>query len=233
LIAEAPAHHQRGHVARVGERPCLPEHATATEVLDLSWALRAAALGSTTSAPSAQARLERFGLGHLAARQVRALAHVDQRALALCEALTGAAPVLVLSEPLAHVAAAALPAIADGLRERVAASAVVLVTALADHGLPEAVQRFALSRGVLSPLSTAPVAESPGALRVVGADLRALTQALAGNPDVRQMHWADDEAQPGGHAVLTLHGTSRLALARAVQTAATSQGIALDRWEFR
>lgn len=228
----------RGHVARVGERSLLPEHATVKATLELAWALRAEALGSTASAPSTDERLARFALGHLASAQVRSLELPERRALAFCEALTGLAPVLVLSEPLAHVAAGALPAIAETLRGRVDDGAVVLVTALSDRGLPVAKQRLSLQRGVLAPALAAPQHDAPGAIRVHGTDLRPLTQVLAVHPDVHQMLWTDapsgsppsTDAAP--HAVLTLHGPSRLALAKALQAAATAHGVALDQWEL-
>jgi ABC-type multidrug transport system ATPase subunit len=174
----------------------------------------------------ARARLEPFGIAALADRAVQTLSRDEARAVALAEALTSTATVLLVEEPLAAVDPRALAAVADALRARARAGACVVVATgstrdarmLGDDILT--FERGALARR--APATDPLVLAGPrgASVRVLASDPKRLATALAAEDAVRTV------AIEAG--VLVAEGSDVVSLAAAIARAALREQIALD-----
>jgi ABC-type nitrate/sulfonate/bicarbonate transport system ATPase subunit len=241
----------RGGSARVlgrtvgdpGVRPSIayvPLDAVLPEPLRVDEALAAADRIRGGPARDPSAYLEPFGIGALARRAVWSLSREEVRAVALVEALTSAAKVLLVEEPLAGIDPRAAGAIADALRargcgERVAgvpsggpmpeAACVVVATGSIRDARVLADDVLTFSRGALVRRASASdplvIAGPRGArVRVVASDPKRLAAALASDEMVR------DVAIDGG--VLVAGGADVATIVRAVARGALREGVDLE-----
>jgi ABC-type multidrug transport system ATPase subunit len=224
VLGAAPADARvRASVAHV------PLDAVLPDALRVDEALEAAALVRGRPAGSAVSRLETFGLAALAPRLGRSLSREEARAVALAEALTSSARVLLVEEPLATVDARATAAIAEGLRARAKEGACVLVatsSARDARSLADGILTFDRGTLVRHAPATDPLflAGPQGAeVHVASADPKRLAASLSSEPDVRAVRLEAD--------VLVVRGADVATIARAVARAATREGIALEALE--
>jgi ABC-type multidrug transport system ATPase subunit len=210
----------RPSVAYVPLDVALPEPLRVGEMLAVAARLRG------EPAQDAVRRLEPFGLGALAERRVRTLSRDEARAVALVEALTSTAKVLLVEEPMASVDARALGAIAEALRARALAGACVLVaTGSARDARALADDILTFDRGTMvrrAPASDPLVLAGPrgASVRVVASDTKRLATALAGEEAIRTV------AIEAG--VLVAGGADVASIAATVARAALREGIVLE-----
>jgi ABC-type multidrug transport system ATPase subunit len=176
----------RRAVAYVPREVSLPDALRVEEAFRVADAIR----GSATA--TVAARLESMGIAHLARRSVRTLAPEEARAVALAEAITSCAPVLLLEEPLTGMEPQAAAYVRAGLRARAARTDACLVVATASvrDATELADDVLVFDRGVLvrrsGPSDALTLGVTLGArVRVLCADPRALTAALATEPATR------------------------------------------------
>ena len=166
----------------------------------------------------AHARLEARGIAPLATRHVRSLAPDEAHAVALVEAVTSQARLLLLHEPYVLLDPRAAALLAGRLRARARAGAcVVVATASVRDAADLAEDHLVFERGALVRRSGAlEDLAAPGArgvrLRVVSSDARALLGALSAEPTVTALESRD--------GVLLVGGTDLVAVASAVAAAA-------------
>jgi ABC-type multidrug transport system ATPase subunit len=110
----------RGSVGYLGHELGLYEELTAREQLAFAEALRGAPLPPTVH--------ELLGLRAYLDRPLAACSRGQRQRVALAQALVGTLPVLLLDEPTTGLDAATTTGLADLLRERVAAGAIVVVS---------------------------------------------------------------------------------------------------------
>ncbi|HEY2510021.1 MAG TPA: ATP-binding cassette domain-containing protein [Polyangiaceae bacterium] len=210
----------RRRVAFVPLEVSLPEPFTVEEML------AAAATVRGEKARPAQARLELLGLAPLAPRRCSSLSREEARAVALAEAITSSAEVLLLEEPLAAVDVRALGVVADRLRERARSGAcVVVATGSARDARTLADDVLTFDRGALvrrAPATDPLAFAGPrgAAVRVVSSDPKRLAAALATEPPVH------DVAIEG--EVVVARGEDAVSIAGAVARVAVREAIAVE-----
>jgi ABC-type multidrug transport system ATPase subunit len=214
----------RSTVAYVPFVADLPSSLRVGELLNLSAHVR----GEKAAPP--EERLEVLGLGVLARRSVGSLSFPEAHAVALVEAVTSEASLLLLEEPMSDLDPRAFARLADALEARVRTGATVVVsTASLDDACELADDQLYFERGKLVRQATRDDAwvllTSKGARLVVRSEeARALLAALATEKDVL------DVASDGPS--LTLSGKDPVALAAAVGRAARKAEVEIDLVEF-
>jgi ABC-type multidrug transport system ATPase subunit len=224
LVAGKPASARRD-VAYVPSAPDLPAVLTVDAYLGL-----AARVRGEPSVPSTE-RLAVLGVASLARRRVGGLSLEEARAVALTEALTSRAAVLLLADPLADLDPRAVPRFADALAARVrdGATAVSSTASKADARTFGA-SVHSLERGKLvSPSPNgdgwAPAKGPRGARLFVRSEgARLLLASLAEDPTFQEVR-AD-----GAELVVT--GQDAVAMASAVWTASRHANVEIDVLSF-
>ena len=151
-----------------------------------------------------RARLDALGLSPLATRKVRTLMPDEAHAVALAEALTSQARVLLLHEPYMLLDPRAAALLGGVLRARANAGACVLVgTASVRDAADLAEDLLIFERGLLVRRTSAfeglAARGARGArLRVVASDTRALLAALAREPSITALEASDGVLLVGG-----------------------------------
>lgn len=202
-------------LAFVGLWAPLPEGLFARECVDLGAKLR------KISREDGAVLLERFGLGALGGRRVEKLTRGERRAVAMVDAITSQRRVIVLADPLSHVAQEAAPAILRALRE-LRKTNVFVLTSVRSPGLAAdyASTVVLLDRGrALAPTTTSRplllASQGPVQVRIVTAEPMNLLRELA-----REGLATHADA---GHVTVT--GASLAAVAKAVQHAIVHAGV--------
>ncbi len=202
-------------VAFVGLDAPLPEGLFARECVDLGAKTRKVAR------EDGAVLLERFGLGALGQRRVEKLTREERRAIAMVDAITSQRRVIVLTDPLSHVAQEAAPAILRALRE-LRKSQVFVITSVSSPGLAAdyASTVVLLDRGrALAPTTTSRplllAAQGPVRVRIVTREPMNLLRELA-------REGLSTQADAG---YVTVTGASLAAVARAVQHAIVHAGV--------
>ncbi len=203
-----------GDVAFVGLDAPLPDGLFARECIDLGAKIR------KIVREDGGVLLERFGLGALGRRRVETLTRGERRAVAMVDAITSQRRVIVLADPLSHVAQEAAPAILRALRE-LRRTNVFVITSVGAPGLAAdyASTVVLLDRGrALAPTATSRplllAAQGPVQVRIVTSEPMNLLRELA-----REGLSTHAEA---GH--ITVGGTSLPTLAKAIQRAIVHAG---------
>lgn len=151
-----------------------------------------------------RARLDVLGLAPLAARRVKTLSIHEVRAVALAEAVTSRARVLLLEEPYVLIDPRAACRLANVLHARARDGACVLIaTASVRDAADLAEDHLIFERGVLVRRTTAALGlaarGSRGArLRVTTSNPRALLAALATDPAVTSLESSEGILGVGG-----------------------------------
>ncbi len=210
----------RARLAYVPLDAPLPEPMRVDEALAMAASIRA------ERARPASARLDPLGLGPLAARDVRSLSREEKRAVALAEAVTSEARVILVDEPLASIDPRAAAMASDVLRARAREGACVVVAtgSIRDaRSLADDVLTF--DRGTLVRRAAASdplvLAGPRGAsVRVVATDTKRLAEALAGEAAVRDVSFEGD--------VLVVRGADAVAVAAAIARGAARSDVALE-----
>ncbi len=207
-------------VAYVAAEVALPEPFLVADVLRMAATLR----GETPK--DASSRLSVLGIAELAGREVRSLSRQERRAVALAEAVTCEAHVILVDEPLAGMEPRAAAAAGDVLRARAAEGACVVVAtasmrdarALADDVLT--FDRGALARR--APASDPLVLAGPrgAAVRVVSSDAARLAAALADERGVQGVSFSA--------GVVVARGADAVAVAAAVARAASRADVLVE-----
>ncbi|NOU26448.1 MAG: hypothetical protein HOO96_00965 [Polyangiaceae bacterium] len=202
-------------VAFVGQDAPLPEGLFARECVDLGAKVRKIAR------EDGAVLLERFGLGALGQRRVEKLTLGERRAIAMVDAITSQRRVIVLVDPLSHVAQEAAPAILRALRE-LRKTNVFVVTSVSSPGLAAdyASTVVLMDRGrALAPTTTSRplllASQGPVQVRIVTSEPMNLLRELA-----REGLATHADA---GHVSVT--GASLSAVAKAVQHAIVHAGV--------
>jgi ABC-type multidrug transport system ATPase subunit len=212
-------------VAYVPFVPVLPE------VLRVEDYLRtAASLRGEAGAPP-EDRLEVLGVAPLLRRSIGGLSLEQARTVALVEAVTSAAEVLLLADPLADLDPRAAGRIGPAILERVAQGATVLCsTASAEDAAVVGRDVLVFERGQLVQRSSdreswsPPVGPGGARLLVRSEGARYLLAELASDPTFREV--------VGAGADLVTTGTDPVAMASAVVVAARRAGVELDSMRF-
>ncbi|MEZ4263527.1 MAG: ATP-binding cassette domain-containing protein [Polyangiaceae bacterium] len=212
-------------LAYVPARPSLPAALRVDEVCQLEARLRGG------KAAPASDRLAVLGVEGLATRAVHTLSRTEVKTVALALALTSAAPLLLVEEPLVDIEPVAVSRALTEIRARARAGvSVVVATASVRDATSIGDRVLLLSDGGLLPVppAFAHVGPEGGALRVVvratddGALGRLVTD-LAGRRGVLGLETAAFAAGEASHEVV-VHGADLLALARATQAAIVATG---------
>jgi ABC-type multidrug transport system ATPase subunit len=221
VLGEAAGADQvRRKVAHLSLEAPLPEPLRVGETLTMAASIR----GEPQRDP--RARLDAFGLAALADRRCGTLSREERRAVALAEALTSDARVLLVEEPFATVDARALGAVAEHARARAHAGAcVVFATASPRDARALADDVLTFDGGAL--LRKAPAADPVafagprGArVRIITGDARTLAAGLAEEPAVK-----DVLVERG---VVVVRGEDLVSLATAVARVSVREGVAID-----
>jgi ABC-type multidrug transport system ATPase subunit len=201
----------RKAIAHVGREVALPEVMRVGEVLEMAAAVRGEPIGDP------RVRLERLGIAELLPRRVRTLLPAEARAVALAEALTSTAKIVLLDEPYVDVDPRAASRLAAAVGARAVDGCVVVATAslreaaeLADDHLLFERGRFVHRTTALSDVIAR--GAGPARLRAIVEDPRTLLAALAAET-------APVSIEAGPRSV-TVSGPDVLALADAVARAA-------------
>jgi ABC-type multidrug transport system ATPase subunit len=210
----------RRSIAYVPLDAVLPEPLRVEESLALAAEIRGEA------ARDPVARLDALGLGALACRTGGSLSRLEARGVALAEALTSSARVLLLEEPLASVDPRALGAAAALLRARARDGAcVVVATGSARDARSIGDQVFTFEGGTVvrraaaaDPLFLA--GPRGAAVRLAASDPKRMAAALAQESDVRDVAMEGD--------VVVARGKDAVTLAAAAARVALREGITLD-----
>jgi ABC-type multidrug transport system ATPase subunit len=219
VLGAAP--HVRKEVAYVPLACALPAGHTVVEALALAAAIRGGASGTRSS----RARLDAFDLTLLADRRVESLDAEEVHTIALVEAITSAAEVLLLDEPLARTTARASMFLLEALRQR-AREATVLVTTASDRdarALDASIWR--LHDGAIAQRRSTidAIRSEVHAFRLIGSDLRPLAAALASDARAEALSWQGPD--------LVVRGAESEALASALGACIASSGVAVDLME--
>ena len=210
----------RPSVAHVALDVALPEALRVDEALAVASSIRGGPSGG------AAARLDPFGLAPLARRLIRTLSLEEKRAVAIVEALTGGARVVLVEEPLASVDPRAVGAIEQALRERARAGACVVVATASVRDartLADDVLVFDRGRLVRHAPATDPLPlTGPGGavVHAVVSDPPRLAAALARDPAVTGV-----ALEP---RAVVVRGADAIALARAVAAAARESDVVVE-----
>jgi ABC-type multidrug transport system ATPase subunit len=222
----------RPAIAYVPLDAVLPDAQRVEEALEAAASIR----GEAPRDPVAT--LTRFGVGALARRVVRTLSRDEVRTVALAEALTSTAKILLLEEPLAALEPQALGAVTEALETRARNGAcVVVATGSTRDARALAGDILTFDRGNLvrhAPSSDPLILAGPrgASVRVLvsGEDHSArgaspshaqrLAASLAGEPAVRNVAIEAD--------VLVVSGAEVVEIASAIARVALREGIALE-----
>ena len=234
IDGRAPAD-ARARMAYVPLEPALPEAFRVEEVCALASTIRGEPQASAAS------RLAPLGIEKLAERRVRSLSPGEQRAVALAIAITSAAPILLVEEPLAGLDPSAPSRVIHELRERATAGAAVVVTTASVRDATRLADQLGiLTRGVFTHLPPSLAHVGPGGARlrvVVGAnattDIAPFVAALGQEAAVASVETAAFAATRVLYAAVAVvvTGPDLLALARAVAVAATKTNAAIEAIE--
>jgi ABC-type multidrug transport system ATPase subunit len=216
---------KRRQIAYVPLDARLPPSLRVSEILELAASVR----GESAVAPP-RARLEVLGIATLAERWTDSLAPAETRAVALAEAVTSTARVLLLDEPFVDLDPRARVGLASTLRDRARGGAsIVIGTSSPRDALDLSDEQWVLDRGRIAAMTratdTSMLSASPKPrLRVLAQGARqgarALLGALASEP-----HFVEIEMD--GDALL-LVGTDAAAMAESVSRAALAAGVELE-----
>jgi NitT/TauT family transport system ATP-binding protein len=216
---------KRRQIAYVPLDVRLPPSLRVSETLELAASVR----GESAAAPP-RARLEVLGIAPLAERWTDSLTPAETRAVALAEAITSSARVLLLDEPLVDLDPRSRAGVAGSLRDRARGGAsIVIGTSSPRDALDLSDEQWVLDRGRIAATTratdTSMLSASPKPrLRVLAQGARqgarALLGALASEP-----HFVEIETD--GDALL-LSGTDAAAMAESVSRAALAAGVELE-----
>lgn len=216
---------KRQQIAYVPLDVRLPPSLRVSETLELAAAVR----GESAVAPP-RARLEVLGIAPLAERWTDSLTPAETRAVALVEAITSTARVLLLDEPLVDLDPRACAGLASSLRDRARSGASVIIgTSSPRDALDLSDEQWVLDRGRVAittrATDTAMLSASPKPrLRVLAQGARqgarALLGALASEPSFVEIEMDGD--------ALLLAGTDAAAMAESVSRAALAAGVELE-----
>jgi ABC-type multidrug transport system ATPase subunit len=211
----------RARVAHIPLDVALPDALRVDEALSLAAALRGDPLRPASE------RLAPLGLEALAPRRVGSLSWAEARGVALAEAVTSTrVRVLLVEEPFVAMDPRASSRIAAQLRGRGAAGCAVLVDTASPRDAAEVATDHLLLRaghvlGTAESLEDLAAATPAGAqIRIVTRDAdsgRALSQSLAGDPDVRAVERVG--------AAVVARGASAVSLAQAAGRALVGSGV--------
>jgi len=211
----------RARVAYVPLDVALPDALRVDEALSLAAALRGDPLRP------AMERLAPLGLEALAARRVRSLSWAESRGVALAEAVSSTrVRVILVEEPFVAMDPRACSRIAEQLRARGDAGCAVLVDTASPRDAAEIATEHVLLRGGLVVGASASLEDlaasgpSGAQIRIVTRDAdagRALSQSLAGDPDVRAVERIG--------ASVVARGPSAASLAQAAGRALVGAGV--------
>jgi ABC-2 type transport system ATP-binding protein len=216
----------RRGVAHVPLDVALPEGIVVDEVLDI-----AAEIRGDARQPAAE-RLAALGVESLARRPVRTLTRGESRAVALAEALTSSARVLLVEEPLVSLDPRAISRLPKALRSRANDGAAVVVSTASVRDAGEIGDHHLLLRGgvvVGEAASLAALAEftpSGTRVRVTTNDPAALSAALAREAAVEAV------ARNLEHGSVVARGRGIAALADAVARAVVESGVEVSSMRF-
>jgi ABC-type multidrug transport system ATPase subunit len=210
----------RAAIAHVPLDAALPEPMRVDDVLRVAASIRGEPAGD------AKARLDSLGVGALATRAVRSLSREEKRAVALAEAVTSKARLILVDEPLASIDPRAAALASEALRGRARDGAcVVVATGSIRDARTIADDVLTFDRGALvrrAPASDPLVLAGPrgACVRVVASDTKRLAAALAGEEAVRDVSF---EA-----SVLVARGADAVAIAAALARAAARSEVTLE-----
>lgn len=220
LVLGVPPEKARRHIAYVPLDARLPPSLRVAEALEIAARIRG------ESAEPAEPRLNVLGIASLSDRWTESLTPSETHTVALAEAVTSKARVLLLEEPLVDLEPQAYASLTSTLRvEREGGACIVIGTSSPRDALDLSDEQWILDRGRLVALTRATdprvLSSSPQSrLRVVARDTRVLLGALASEP-----HFAKIEMD--GEALL-LRGTDATAMAESVSRAALGAGVELE-----
>ena len=168
----------RTAIAHVGREIALPEVLRVDEVLAMAASIRGEPVGDP------RVRLERLGVAALLTRKVRTLLPGEARAVAIAEALTSTARVVLLDEPYVDLDPRAASHLAAAVRARATEACVVVATASLREAAELADDHLLFERGRFLHRATALAdvaarGSGPARLRAVTSDPRTLLAALA------------------------------------------------------
>ncbi len=209
----------RTKIAHVGREIALPEVLRVFEVLEMAAAVRG------EPAFDVRVRLERLGIEGLLTRKVRSLLPGEARAVALAEALTSTARVILLDEPYVDVDPRAASRLAEAVRGRGRDTCVVVATASLREASELADDHLLFERGrfVHRTTALADVAArgaGPARLTAIVEDPRTLLAALAAET-------APVSIEAGPRSV-TVSGSDVVALADAIARAAIRANVEIS-----
>lgn len=207
-----------GRVAYVPLDPVLPEPLTALEVLDV-----AARLRKVAGAAEPARRLEKMGLGALAKRRVSAMTRPEIRGLALCEALTSRADVVLIEEPYVGTCAEVAASLPVELAACSRDGRTLVVATASTRVATSAGTTLLMLKGQILPVAGVPPREDDACVRVATPSARELTVALAAIEAVSAV------SLEGG--VVVARGAEIGALLGAVQRAIVAGGYAIESLE--
>jgi ABC-type multidrug transport system ATPase subunit len=216
----------RRAVAYVPLDVALAEGLRVGEVLDI-----AAEIRGDPPRP-ADGRLATLGVESLAQRPVRTLTRGECRAVALVEAITSSARVLLVEEPLVSLDPRATSRLADALRARAKEGAALVVSTASVRDAGELGDRCVLLRAgavVGEADSLAALAEftpSGARVRLTTNDPAALAGALGREAAVEAV------ARNLGHGSVVARGRGTAALAEAVARAVVASGVEVTSMRF-
>jgi ABC-2 type transport system ATP-binding protein len=226
LGAEPTDPRVRRGVAHVPLDVALPEGLRVEEVLDIAAEIRG-------DAPRpADGRLATLGVESLARRPVRTLTRGECRAVALVEAITSSARVLLVEEPFVSLDPRATSRLAEALRSRAKEGAALVVSTASVRDAGELGDHHLLLRGgavVGEADSLAALAEftpSGARVRLTTNDPAALAAALGHEGAVEAV------ARNLGHGSVVARGRATSALAEAVARAVVESGVEVSSMRF-
>ncbi len=223
-VAAAPPGPGRA-VAYVPRVPTLPEVFRVVDYLRLASRLRR----EPPSDP--EERLAALGVAPLALRRIRGLSHEESRTVALVEALTSRASVVLLAEPLIDLDPRAVGRVASALEARAKDGATVVVsTASLEDASALGHELLVFDHGKLVRRTTdkeawvPPMGPHGARLFIRSEGARYLLAELASNPTFQQVQ--------GEGADLVVTGKDPVAMAAAVAAATRQANVELDLLRF-
>ena len=211
----------RAAIARVSMEAPLPDSLFVDEVCTLSSRLRGEARQLAAD------RLAVLGAAELASRSVRSLSREERRTVSLAIALTSAAKVVLVEEPLALLAPVAPSLVPEAVRVKARTACVIVTTSSPRDAAHLGERLYLLSRGLVTPVSPSRIqtdSTDAAATRIVvgvargRGDASALALALSRYPAVAQIETAPYGVEPGG-TILTVRGPDARELSRAITRA--------------
>ncbi len=215
----------RASIAYVPYVPDLPDVIDVGAYLDLAWRVR----GEPRTA--ARDRLAVLGVAPLADRRIGKLTLAELRTVALVEALTSHARVLLLAEPLAELDPRATGRVATALHARIEAGATAVISTaspvdarLLGGDLLTFHQGKLLARTTRDEAWEPPVGPRGACLRIRSEGARFLLVELAADPTFQEVHAQGAE--------LVVMGRDPVAMASAVANATRHANVELDLLTF-